>query len=43
MRWPENAKKMIEHYGLPDDIPGVFSSSDQLLAKVLWEIKILDH
>ena len=35
MRWPENARKMIEHYGLPDEIPGVFASSDKLLAKVL--------
>ena len=34
MRWPENARKMIAHYGLPDEIPGVFAKSDELLAKV---------
>ena len=22
MRWPENARKIIQHYGLPDEIPG---------------------
>ena len=35
MRWPENARKMIQHYGLPDEIPGVFASSGELLAKVV--------
>jgi len=41
MRWPENARKMIEHYGLPDEIPGVFASSNELLAKLLVDCVML--